>query len=334
MAEPRQNPDFELERRLHREGYRLVAGLDEVGRGTLAGPVAAGAVVLSHRPSRKLFGLVRDSKQMTPQQREAAYEVITDAADACAVGWATAAEIDRIGIVPSVRLAMRRALDRLPISPDHLLIDAIPLGAVNVPQRSIVRGDSKSLSIAAASVIAKVERDRFMVELDSSFPNYGFESHKGYATRSHIEAVRRLGPCAQHRMSFQPVRHESHRFRRASPPESGRWAEEFVTAALEERGMEVVSRNFRSRFGEVDLITLDGGTLCFIEVRARRSSAFGSPGETISSPKARRIIAACNEYLQWTEIEWSHWRIDVAEVQLDRWGRPIAVEIIESAIEG
>ena len=217
-------PDFELETRLHRSGYLAVAGLDEVGRGTLAGPVAAGAVILPKKPRRKVFKLVRDSKQMSAPQRDEAYDLIVKSARSCAVGWADASEIDRYGIVPSVRLAMRRALGRLDERAQHLLIDALALPSTNLPQTSIVRGDSKSLSIAAASVIAKVERDRFMIDLAESYPGYGFESHKGYGTQQHLEAIRELGPSPAHRMTFRPVAYSKVQVKRVHPSVSGEWA--------------------------------------------------------------------------------------------------------------
>ena len=327
-------PDFELETRLHRSGYLAVAGLDEVGRGTLAGPVAAGAVILPKKPRRKVFNLVRDSKQMSAPQRDEAYDLIAKSARSCAVGWADASEIDRYGIVPSVRLAMSRALGRLDERAQHLLIDALALPSTNLPQTSIVRGDSKSLSIAAASVIAKVERDRFMIDLAESYPGYGFESHKGYGTQQHLEAIRELGPSPAHRMTFRPVAYAKVQVKRVHPSVSGEWAESFVLRDMIDRGIEIVSRNYRTRFGEVDLIARDETTLAFIEVRARRSTSFGSPAETISRAKARRITAACHEYLQRHKLTAADWRIDVAEVQLDQWSRPVAMNLIESAIEG
>ena len=182
--------------------------------------------------------------------------------------------------------------------------------------------------------MAKVERDRYMVSLAKRYESYGFEAHKGYGTRRHMEAIAELGPCHAHRMSFAPVKRESHRVPRQSPGSIGKWAESFAAASLEDRGMRIVGRNFRTRFGEVDLIASDGETLCFVEVRARRSSAFGSPSETVTASKARRIIAASQEYLQQDGALWMDWRIDVAAVELDKWGRPASVEFIESAVEG
>ena len=334
MAAKKAIPDFELERELHRQGYEYVAGLDEVGRGCLAGPAAAGAVILPRNPSRELFALARDSKQLSAAQRETAYEVITKSALSYAVGWTPSAEIDRIGIAPSVRRAMRRALRKLKPGADHLLIDAIPLPSSGLPQKSIIKGDSKSLSIAAASIVAKVERDRYMVSLAKRYQDYGFESHKGYGTRRHIDAIAEFGPCHAHRMSFSPVKREAHRIQPQSPGVIGRWAESFVAAVLEERGMRIVDRNFRTRFGEVDLIAADGETLCFVEVRARKPSRFGTPAETVTASKARRIVVTSQQYLQLNSARWRDWRIDVAAVELDKWSRPVSVEFIWSAVEG
>lgn len=333
MATGRTIPDFEFETELHRQGYGYVAGLDEVGRGCLAGPAAAGAVILPRNPSQEVFALARDSKQLSAAQREEAYEVITGSALSYAVGWATPAEIDKIGIAAGVRRAMRRALAKLNPPATYLLIDAIPLPSSDLPQKSIIRGDSKSLSIAAASIVAKVERDRYMVSLAKRYQSYGFEAHKGYGTRRHLDSIAELGPCHAHRMSFAPVRREAHRIQPQSPGAIGRWAESFTAAALEERGMRIVGRNFGTRFGEVDLIAADGETLCFVEVRARKSSAFGAASETVTASKARRVIAASQEYLQ-QNARWRDWRIDVATVELDQWSRPASVEFIESAVEG
>lgn len=326
-------PDTEFEGQFHRQGYSRVAGLDEVGRGCLAGPVAAGAVILPLSPPLSLSDVVRDSKQLTAVQREDAYKSIAESAIAFTTGWTSPAEIDRIGIVPATRLAMRRALLRLRPSADSLLIDAVSLRTINLPQKSIIKGDSKSLSIAAASIIAKVERDRLMSELSARYPDYGFEAHKGYGTRHHLEEIARRGPCPEHRMSFRPMNGASGVRPRSSTTEVGKTAESFTAAALEDRGMVIVDRNFSTRFGEVDLVALSGETLVFVEVRARRSRSFAAPAETVIGDKARRLIVACQQFLQDTDVAWSDWRIDIASVDLDRWERPAAVEFIESAIE-
>lgn len=201
-------PNLEAERRLWALGYFYVAGLDEAGRGPWAGPVVAAAVVLP--PARadlaEALAGVDDSKRLSPETRARLYDRIHAVALAIGVGIASAAEIDRIGIVPATRLAMRRALDALPRTPDYLLLDHIRLPEVNIPQESFTRGDARVLSIAAASIVAKVTRDRIMEELDARYPGYGFAQHKGYGTAAHREALRRLGPSPVHRRTWAPVR--------------------------------------------------------------------------------------------------------------------------------
>ena len=173
-----------------------------------------------------------------------------------------------------------------------------------------------------------------MISLAKRYRSYGFEAHKGYGTRRHLNAIAELGPCHAHRMSFTPVKREAHRIQPQSPGAIGRWAESFAAAALEDRGMKIVGRNFRTRFGEVDLIAADGGTLCFVEVRARKSSPFGTPTETVTASKARRIIAASQEFLQQDGARWQDWRIDVAAVELDHWSRPASVGIYRISYRG
>jgi ribonuclease HII len=187
-------------------GALWVAGIDEAGRGALAGPVAAAAVILPQMAETAL-GLegVRDSKQMTPAQRQTWAVVIRQTAVACKVGLASAQEIDAQGIVPATRLAATRALAALGLCPDCLLLDYLHLPQVDLPQVSLVKGDRRSLSIAAASVLAKTTRDAILVELNGEYPGYGFEAHKGYGTRAHLDAIRDLGPSPVHRRSFAPM---------------------------------------------------------------------------------------------------------------------------------
>ncbi len=204
-------PDLRYEYRLRARGYQCVAGLDEAGRGAWAGPVVAGAVVLPDDRfdlARTLDG-VTDSKQLSAAGREALLPRILETARATGVGFASHAEIDRLGIVPATRLAMRRALDALHAPADALLVDAVDLTEFGLPCTPLVRGDQRSLSIAAASILAKVVRDQFMDALDAQFPTYGFREHKGYGTAHHRAALRQFGPCPAHRMTFAPLRVES-----------------------------------------------------------------------------------------------------------------------------
>ena len=200
------SPTYREEDALLREGYSLLGGLDEVGRGPLAGPVVAAVVVFPSRPAGKWTELIRDSKQITPTQRERVLPYLQDHAVGLEVGISSSLEIDRIGIVGATRLAMKRAIDSLALRPQFLLIDALTLPDVPIPQKAIIHGDALCLSIAAASIAAKVARDRIMAEEDVINPGYGFAGHKGYGTAEHIRNLRRLGPCPIHRYSFAPVR--------------------------------------------------------------------------------------------------------------------------------
>lgn len=179
--------------------YSLICGIDEAGRGPLAGPVVAGAVIL---PKDCEILYLNDSKKLSPAKREALYEEIMEKAEAVGVGMAPPARIDEINILQATYEAMREAVSNLGVSPQLLLNDAVTIPDVSIPQVPIIKGDAKSVSIAAASIIAKVTRDRLMVQYDEILPGYGFAQHKGYGSKEHIEAIRRLGPTPIHRQTF------------------------------------------------------------------------------------------------------------------------------------
>lgn len=181
------------------EGYCFVAGLDEAGRGPLVGPVVAAAVIL--KPDMDFTG-IDDSKKLSAEQRERLYDVIINEAVAYGIGSADHTEIDSINILNATKLAMTRALSAMEIKPDYLLLDALRLPNIELPQKDIIKGDSKSVSIAAASILAKVSRDRMMLELSKKYPEYGFESNKGYGTDVHYKAIRAYGLIPEHRRSF------------------------------------------------------------------------------------------------------------------------------------
>ena len=191
-----------LERALCRKGFHRIAGLDEAGRGCLFGPVFAAAVVLD--PVKPIRGL-RDSKQLDPEQRRGLAAAIREKALAWAVAKAEAAEIDRINIYQASRLAMKRALEQLAPPPDYLLVDALRVDS-EVAQRALIHGDALSVSIAAASILAKVGRDACMEEWDAVYPLFGLRRHKGYASPEHLRALAEHGPTGQHRFSYEPVR--------------------------------------------------------------------------------------------------------------------------------
>ncbi len=196
-------PDLSLETDLWQSGLTLVAGLDEAGRGSLAGPVTVGAVILPNDPRlpSTLSG-VRDSKQMTPLARSRRVEAIKRSALAWSLGWASAEEIDSLGISAATRLAAERALAELSILPDFLLTDFRLKPESEIPLASLVKGDQKSLTIACASVLAKTARDALMIELDKKYSGYGLAKHKGYGTASHRRALEKLGHSPAHRKTF------------------------------------------------------------------------------------------------------------------------------------
>jgi ribonuclease HII len=200
---PYELPTYDYENLLRAEGATAIAGVDEAGAGCWAGPVFAGAVILE--PGADM-GLLRDSKTMSEKQREEAYERIIVRARAWAVGYATAKEIDEINIRKAGALAMRRALNALTIAPDRVLSDAFVIPGLAVPCRGIVKGDAKVMCISAGAIIAKVSRDRHMQRLAYEHPAYAFDRHKGYGTKAHAEALDMHGPCAEHRMTYEPVR--------------------------------------------------------------------------------------------------------------------------------
>jgi ribonuclease HII len=199
-------PTFHFEEDLWAQGAELVAGIDEVGRGPLAGPVVAAAVILPPRADFPWLERVRDSKVLTPRCREELAQRIEEQATAFGVGVVPHHVVDVLGIVKATCAAMETALDELSTLADFVLIDAVRLPQCPLSQWAIVHGDAQSLSIACASIVAKVTRDRLMLEAERRFDGYGFAHNKGYATREHLDALRRLGPCPIHRRSFAPVR--------------------------------------------------------------------------------------------------------------------------------
>lgn len=199
-------PNLDIELALWESNLPYLAGIDEAGRGALAGPVVAAATILPPEPSiiQRLEG-VQDSKKLTPLQRESWSIELPHLVLSFGIGFASSDEIDRYGIIPATQLAAERALSSLSLCPQHLLLDYLFLPNIDIPQTSLVKGDARSLSIAAASIIAKTTRDAWMCELDSIYPLYGFSVHKGYCTTRHVEALEHWGPSPFHRRTFRPV---------------------------------------------------------------------------------------------------------------------------------
>lgn len=339
-----RGPSLEEEWSLHSQGYRAIAGLDEAGRGAWAGPLVAAAMILpldSPTLVRDLAG-IRDSKRLTPRRRAYFYEKISQSRFSWGVGIVSSALLDELGVVEATRLAMRRALDNLTIPADYLLIDGFPLSHKDLPHRGIVGGDDLCFSISAASIVAKVTRDRMMVALDRVFPGYGFARHKGYGTQQHREALYRLDPCPIHRLSYAPMRlmieekGQGNEEKKVGDKrkELGLLGERLATRHLEEQGYVICERNYRCAAGEMDIVALEGECLAFVEVRTRRSKKFGSPAESITAAKKQKLIEVAQTYLQEHESLPLDWRIDVVSIQLSGQGDLEHLELIKNAVEG
>ncbi len=189
--------EYEIEAKS--KGYKAVCGVDEAGRGPLAGPVCAAAVIL---PENTIIDGVNDSKKLSEKKREALFDVIKSSARSYCIAYATVEEIESMNILNATMLAMKRAVEGLDVKADYAMIDGNRLPDLNIDSEFIIKGDAKSMSIAAASILAKVSRDRLLCEYAKEYPEYQFDKHKGYGTKAHIEALKKYGPCPYHRMSF------------------------------------------------------------------------------------------------------------------------------------
>jgi len=200
-------PGLKLERELYHSGSQIIAGIDEAGRGPLAGPVVAAAVILPKKlcENTPWLNQIDDSKKLSQKRRESAYDLIFNNAIAVAICEETPEDIDKLGIGNATTKAMFQAIQNLDTTPEYLLFDFVPIKSSPLPFRTIVKGDSISYSIAAASIIAKVTRDRYMTRADKEYPGYGFAQNKGYPTKDHLSRLKELGPCGIHRRSFAPV---------------------------------------------------------------------------------------------------------------------------------
>lgn len=286
------------ERRILEKGFSRVAGVDEAGRGPLAGPVYASAVIL---PEDFVHHELDDSKRMTPQARQKAYRAITSVALSYGTGIASVDEIDRHNILGAVHLAVERALKALVPPADFALVDGRPLTSCPVPHLAIVKGDSRSRAIAAASVIAKVERDARMRELDAEYPGYGFASHKGYGTAEHQEALRRLGPSPVHRKTFLRTGDQIELMacnERESAHDWGKRAEEMVAREYAESGYQIEFRRWRGGGGELDLVCRRGDELIIVEIKSSRSTIAGSPLGWLDHGQRKRLRSAATELLR------------------------------------
>ena len=337
-------------------GFDRVAGVDEVGRGALAGPVVAAAVILPATLPDSVVALINDSKALSSAQRKQAFDAIMSVARSVGVGSCDAAEVDRLGISAATKSAMRRAIADGPTSPDYVLVDAVRDIGIDLPYLPIVKGDAQSLSIAAASIVAKVTRDGIMAaRCETEFPQYGFAQHKGYGTARHLEALRRYGPSPLHRRTFRPVadmvvkpdppisREQAASSGRYSKPYSlpsgtGRTGEIVAARRLTELGYRILRRNQRTRHGEIDIIALQDGQLVFLEVKTRRirprdRAKFMDclPVESMTPRKARRVSQCAESYLAIEGYDqYANWRLDFVGVDLAANGHPVNVQVIQN----
>lgn len=309
---------FQFERKLRSRGDRLIAGVDEVGRGPLAGPVTAAAVIL---PESVDLPLLNDSKALTPEQRQDLSARIRESAVAWALGEASPHEIDTLNILHASLLAMRRALAALSPQPQRVLVDGKWPCRSGIPELALVKGDARSASIAAASILAKVSRDALMAELDRRHPGYDLGRNKGYPSPGHLEALDRLGPSPIHRMSFQAVARSAGGgapdasqldLLEADGPmaavyRTGQDGEAAAARYLEQAGYTILERRHRSAAGEIDLIAANLQAVCFIEVK---TSANGSgpavPQSRVDAQKQRRITEAAALYLETHPLRDDH----------------------------
>ena len=291
-------------------GYELVAGIDEVGRGPLAGPVVAAAVIL---PKECKIEGVNDSKKLSAKKREELYDIILEKALSYGIGIVSNERIDEINILQATYEAMREALSQLSPKADYILADAVTIPMVSTPQRGIIKGDAKSMSIGAASIVAKVYRDRLMEAFDEVYPGYGFGANKGYGSAEHIEGIKKLGITPIHRKTFVknflPQDGDT-------TTDKGNRGEALAAKQMEKMGYEILERNFHALKGEIDIIAKKDSYIVFTEVKYRKNEAMGSPAEAVNHWKQQHIIRAAKAYMAQNCLEEMGYdfRFDVAEV--------------------
>jgi ribonuclease HII len=275
-----------------------------------------------------------DSKRLSPEERERQEALIREGAAAFCVAEVAAEDIDATDILSASLEAMRQAVEGLAVLPDFILVDGLfRVPRLSVAQRAVTKGDSLSASIAAASILAKVHRDRLMAAHHRGYPHYGFLTNKGYATRDHLEAIRRFGCCPLHRKSFRGVLQPAGlALPRAAPQrELGLSCEELACQMLEGRGYEVICRNWKCRRGEIDIIAREGEVLVFVEVKARSRANFGGPAVAVTAAKQERLSAAALEYLAASGLSGAPARFDV--VLFRGQGSERCCEVIRNAFE-
>jgi len=281
------------EKKLQKKGYTRVAGIDEAGRGPLAGPVVAAAVVLNNDIPQGLG----DSKKLSEKRREDLYTKLTECDCDYGIGIVEQSDIDKMNILQATVQAMRKAIGAMETPPEYLLVDGKYLPEFIYPADAIVKGDSKCQSIAAASILAKVTRDRLMMQLDPVFPWYGLAKNKGYGTREHLDAIAKHGPTPLHRLTFGGVREHLPKLRMGKKA-LGKWGEDYACFYLWKKGATIIKRNYHAgRDAELDIVALKDGTLRFIEVKTGSVSDYSPPEDWIDDYKQERIFEASEYFL-------------------------------------
>ena len=306
---------LEYEHKYWSRGTEFIAGIDEAGRGPLAGPVVASAVILPHNVN---LPEVTDSKKLTEKKRDRLFNEIMDNAVAVGIGIIQEREIDKINILQATYRAMKIAIDKLRIKPEVLLVDGQPADIKNFKQESIIKGDNKSLSIASASIIAKVTRDRMMINYDRVFPEYGFSAHKGYGSKQHINSIKMHLASPIHRQSFKPIFNylPSLRYYKDNSlvTELGK---QLVACELIRDGYEILEMNYNfSKLGEVDIVSKDGDCLVFINTKTKIRGQFQNElTAKINTYNSHELMNTARSYTNEHKLDVD-FRFDLAEVIL------------------
>lgn len=308
------NTYSELEQRYIFHKKMTIAGADEAGRGPLAGPVIAAAVVF---PTEIEIEGIDDSKILSELKRSELEPLIKQKSLSWAIGEASVSEIDNINILEASRLAVIRAVDKLSLKADIILLDGWPIPGWKTPHRGVVKGDRLCFSIAAASILAKCRRDNIMRELHEQFPCYGFAQNKGYPTPGHRQALQQFGPCPYHRMSFNLLGQKK------SPPPNpgfrrrlGMEAEETASNFLRNKGYNIIARNYRAGKYELDIIASIGDSLVFVEVKASNSEI--RPETKMTSAKIKNLARAADYYFAHNSDNWENVRFDLVAMRFSK----------------
>jgi len=287
----------------------MILGIDEVGRGPLAGPLVVGAVILPD-PKPEWVAELKDSKKLSAKKRETLSELILKEVPAFGLGWVKASEIDELGISEALKLATKRAVksvQKLHVSFSEIVIDGktnfLALTPLEKYVTTVVKADDLIKEVSAASIIAKVARDRYMCELDDKYPGYGFSNHVGYGTAKHMEAIRKLGICPEHRRSFEPIK-SMVGFERPTnnvvknTTKIGKKGEDAVASYLETKGHQILARNYKTKLYEIDIVSSYDGKIYFTEVKTRKNKVAGGGLYAVDQKKLSKMQFAAECFLK------------------------------------